>query len=381
MNGCPWQVSVAILPDPAEPSPPPRLNSVAYLLAEQACGELTEACRTARPEPARSLGGAAEAALTAAANSSQQLAQMLLAIAPHVSDSSVSDTNPIRSYFAVRSATLSAPQAAAQEALVVARGLADLLHAPVDRDDLLAELAAFRAVLRDFLLNKPSKDSSRVVECPPLLADSASKGSAAERWVVGHQVYLMFNIRAATTVQLALRALNQDRSGDAVRHLTAAAGYVRGFTGAMGHAGAMPGAVYRQKVRPTMAPPAVSVPLTGRMHKEHRAFRAALTQLLKICGESATELADKDPALAWARAALLEADLADIQRHVLLAAALVGEDRSLVQRRDSDSAVRMLREMHLLREAQYRSLLALEDDLVAASLGVARTQAAAAAAQ
>ncbi len=376
MNGCPRQIPVAILPDPSEPLPPPRLDLVAYLLAAQTCGELTEVCKSLRAGARWSR--VAEAALKAAANSSQKLAQMLVASATPISDSSVSDINPIRSYFAVRSAALSAQQAAAQEAVVIAWGLADLLCAPVERDDLLAELTAFRAVFQDFLLNEPSRKSSPVVERKPLSAGSASRGSAAERWVVGHQVYLMLNVRATTTIHLALRALNQDRPVDAVKHLTTAAGYVRGFTGAMGHAGAMPGVVYRQKVRPTMAPPAVSVPLTGRMHKEHRAFRAALTQLLKVCGESATELADKDPSLAWARMALLEADLADIQRHVLLAEALVGEDRSLVQRRDSDSAVRMLREMHLLREAQYRSLLAFEDNVVAASLGIARGRAAAA---
>ncbi len=375
MDGCSYGVPVIALPSPLEPPAQPRLSASGHRAATQtiaafdrlhsAAGSFTDWRRDIDP------------LLADAASHAGFLADTLAATAPPIPAEAAVDPSPICSYFGVRSATLSVAQVAAQEAAVIGRALADLQSAPVEINAVIAEVVAARAVLCDFVRHR----ARNVRAAPRTATDSSasparcsSTGTGLERWVVGHHVYFMFNIRAAATVQLALKALNQGRDTEAAEHLTVAACYVHGFTAAMGHAGAILGVRYREQIRPTMGPPDTPVPLTGRMHKEHRAFRTAITQLLGVLPEPYPVLATREPNLARAREMLLEADLLDIERHTLIAAALVGEERSLVQRRDHDNAVNTLRQMRLLRSAQYCPLLRVGDQLAAKSVAVAREQ-------
>lgn len=358
------------MPTPVEFPARPRLSGEAYWATVDALAAI-DRVRDAVP----TFGNwrrDVDPVLAAAAGSAGVLAEVLAATTPPVATESPEATTPIRLYFGVRWATMSAAQVAAAEAAVLARGLADLWAAPIDVNDLIAEIEAARTLLADFVKGSEQPEDRPGRSTSPSPADPSVTGTGLGRWIIGHQVYFVFNIRAAAAVHQALKALNQDRAAAAAGYLVAAAGYVRGFTAAMGHAGAIPGVRYRRQIRPTMAPPDTTVPLTGRMHKEHRGFRTAINQLLGVLPDSYPTLAARQPALAQAREALLEADLLDLERHTMIAASLVGEDRSLVQRREYDNAVATLREMRTARAARYCPLIRFGDRMAAESITAMR---------
>ncbi|MGH3428183.1 MAG: hypothetical protein ACRD3Q_18945, partial [Terriglobales bacterium] len=295
-----------------------------------------------------------------------QLADLLAAEAGPVSPDAISAPSPIQRYFGVRGAALTVTQLAAAEATIAARGLSDLSTAPVALGDVVAELRALLAVVDDFRrFSLPcSKD---VLDGPSPATGHGSAGTGLQRWIIGHHVYFMLNIRAAAMLRLALQALSRGDESATVSCINTAVMYARGFTAAMAHASAISPKCYQDQIRPTMAPPDTSVPLTGRMHKEHRAYRSALGQLLAALSEPYSALAERSPALAEAREVLLDADLVDIERHILLAGSLVGGEPSLVRNRTRDSAVSMLREMRTLRAAQYYPLVRSGDRAAAQS--------------
>jgi hypothetical protein len=140
----------------------------------------------------------------------------------------------------------------------------------------------------------------------------------------------------------------------------------------MAHSAAMPAAYYAQHVRLTMGPPHASVNLTGSMQPQHKAFRAAMRRLIETLPDDHDDLIRREPGLAAARSALLNADLIDIERHAHIADKLIGDEHSLVQREEGkENAVSMLRTMRHLRAARYARLVPYGDRLAAAGVASA----------
>jgi hypothetical protein len=113
--------------------------------------------------------------------------------------------------------------------------------------------------------------------------------------------------------------------------------------------------------------------LSGRQHRGYKVFRAAMKDLLAVMPEPYGQLAARDPELATARDALLEADLIDSERHVTLAYSMVRLQRSIAQLPDGpDNAVGELRLMRHRRAAHYAPLLRFGDHYIADAVAALR---------
>lgn len=269
---------------------------------------------------------------------------------------------PNHDYFGVRTAPIDDARLVSEVTTILARTLADLRHARLDLNDQAAEVLSMVHVLQ----NLAPKDAPRAQAPagggtePP--APYVPGRDELTRWVITHHFYFVLNLAAADAVSRATTALKELDRDTARAALDEATVYVRGFTAAMMHSGDMSAPCYDAMVRPTMQPPAVPVALTGRTQPEHKAFRKAMRTLVKVSAEPFAKLAATDPDLALARDALLEADLQDIERHIIVTAALVGDDRSIVQGDASaESAIAVLRTMRHTRAESYRELMRFGD--------------------
>ncbi|NRQ30946.1 hypothetical protein HII36_03745 [Nonomuraea sp. NN258] len=303
-------------------------------------------------------GGVVKAAMDAAVDRADHLA-VVAAVAPM-------DTAPLRpivpnhEYFGVRTAHVDDAYLAAEMTTVIARALTDLRNARLDLNDQAAEVRAMAALLRG--LDPGSGPAAPEPAAPAHPAPYRPGGDELTRWVITHHLYFLLNLAAADAVSQAIAGLRDGDRDAALAALRTATVHVRGFTAAMMHSGDMSAPCYDAKVRPTMQPPAVPVALTGRTQPEHRSFRKAMRGLLPASPESFGKLFAADPELAVARDALLEADLQDIERHIIVTAALVGDDFSIIQGEASaESAIAVLRRMRHIRAEAYQDLMRYGD--------------------
>ncbi|MFD9484058.1 hypothetical protein ACFWBX_08630 [Streptomyces sp. NPDC059991] len=296
------------------------------------------------------------------------LVTALAALAPAVPGEEVPAESTSQSYFRVREVELSDQQAALHGALVIHRGLEDLCDAPLSGADLALEVAGIRQSVLDLTGAAPGADPDLA---SPLALPEPGAGPSLEsvwsaRWLIGHQVHVLFNICAAVAVADATRHLRHGDDDAALLRLADATVYVRGFPAAMTHASTIPIDYYMAAIRQSMAPPSVDVPLSGRQHRGYKLFRAAMKDLLSVVPDSYEHLAARAPELAEARDALLEADIVDGERHVTLAYSMVHLRRSLAQRPEGpDNAVAELRLMRHRRAAQYAPLIRFGDHYIA----------------
>jgi hypothetical protein len=370
MRALPRVPLVVFADDPSAPAAPAPVPPVARAAADQAdvaLGQLHGLSRRVADRRA-----SLDVAMAAAIAACHGLAAELAASTPRVPAEDVPARLPIHEYFGVRQAPVNPAQVATQAAMVVYRGLVDLQFALIDVNDMTTEVATMRLTLADVIGPAASGASAGLAEARELAAADAEyqpTGAGLERWIVAHHVYFLFNLRAAAEVHAGLGALARGETVAAAGHLARAAHYVRGFTAAMAHSTAMPADYYAQQVRHTMGPPNAPVNLTGGMQPQHKAFRAAIRRLVDALPDVHSELAAREPGLAAARAALLEADLIDIERHAHIADKLVGSDHSLVQRENGkENAVSMLRTMRHLRAARYAPLMPFGDQLVTSAV-------------
>ncbi|MFJ4654614.1 hypothetical protein ACIP5Y_25365 [Nocardia sp. NPDC088792] len=279
-----------------------------------------------------------------------------------------------QSFFRVREVDLSDQQAALHGVLVIHRGLQDLCRAPLSGADLAVEVAGMRQAALDLTgtgaIDEPSQTT--FPEFAPAEEVSLEREWTA-RWLVGHQVHVLFNICAAVAVTDAVHHLRDGAADAALERLAHATTYVRGFPAAMTHASTIPVDYYMAAVRPTMQPPDVAIPLSGRQHRGYKTFRGAMKELLKVVPDSYEQLNARDPELAAVRSALLEADLVDSERHVTLAYSMVRLRRSIAQMPTGpDNAVGELRRMRHRRAAQYASLIQFGDHYIADAVSALR---------
>ncbi|MFI1913702.1 hypothetical protein [Nocardia sp. NPDC020380] len=277
-------------------------------------------------------------------------------------------------FFRVREVDLSDQQAALHGVLVIHRGLQDLCRAPLSGADLAVEVAGMRQAVLDLTGAAATDEPVRAPLPEPVPAVEVSlEREWTARWLVGHQVHVLFNICAAVAVTDAVHHLRRGAAEAALRRLGHATTYTRGFPAAMTHASTIPVDYYMAAVRPTMQPPEVAIPLSGRQHRGYKTFRGAMKELLKLVPDSYERLHARDPELAAARSALLEADLVDSERHVTLAYSMVRLRRSIAQLPTGpDNAVGELRRMRHRRAAQYASLIQFGDHYIADAVAALR---------
>ncbi|MGV9347334.1 hypothetical protein ACWDSD_21425 [Streptomyces spiralis] len=269
---------------------------------------------------------------------------------------------PNHEYFGVRTADVDDTYRRREISTIIARTLADLRGARLDLNDRAAEVRSMVLILRGLSPQDAPPAAGPSGEAVPSGTPCHVGRDELTRWVVTHHFYFVLNLAAAHVVSRAVAALADADRDTAVTAFREAAVLVRGFTAAMMHSGDMSAACYDAKVRPTMQPPAVPVALTGRTQPEHKAFRKAMRKLVAASGEPFAKVAVADPELALARDALLEADLHDIERHIAITAALVGDDQSIVQVDETaESAIAMLRTMRHTRAMAYRDLMRFGD--------------------
>ncbi|MDG4860907.1 hypothetical protein P8605_22525 [Streptomyces sp. T-3] len=269
---------------------------------------------------------------------------------------------PHHIYFGIRTAPLDDPYLVSEVTTVSARILADMRHARLGLNDRAAEVSSMARLLE-------SLDPGYGAPAPHPSAASAGTGTVyapghdeLTRWIIAHHFYLLLTLAAADSVSRAVTALKEGERDTALDALHEAAMHVRGFTAAMVHAGDMSAPCYGARVRPTMQPPALSEALSGGTMPEPRAFRKAMRGLVKVSCKPFDMLITTDPELALARDALLEADLINIERHVIVAADQVGTDSSIVRHDpDAESAVASLRMMRHARAVAYRDLMRFGD--------------------
>ncbi|MER5774149.1 hypothetical protein ABT144_07645 [Streptomyces sp. NPDC002039] len=307
-------------------------------------------------------------ALRHAASAAGALAAALSDQAPAVVGEALPAESTSQSFFRVREEELSDQQAALHGVLVIHRALEDLCDAPLSGGDLALELAGMRQAVVDLTGATPGTD--RGFDPAGAVPEPGTGASLEEvwsaRWLIGHQVHVLFNVCAAVAVADAAGHLRHGESDAALERLADATVYVRGFPAAMNHASTIPADHYMAAIRHTMAPPSVDIPLSGRQHRGYKLFRAAMRDLLSVVSDTYEHLAARAPELAEARGALLEADIVDAERHVTLAYSMVHLDRSIAQKPEGpDNAVAELRLMRHRRAAQYASLIRFGDHYIA----------------
>lgn len=340
---------VTLPPHDLLPPPPPLSGSARRGLA-QALDALVELGEELTGRPV--LRGRTDELLKQAGAAMARAASALCGLLPPVGTAGPGERSPHDVYMGVQRATLTPGQAAAEAVLVVSRALADLPDAPLHLDDVVAETRAMAAVLAHLLGSPPSREEAGNGEAAGVLRRQDARlayvprGNGLERWILVHHLYGLFLLHGAVLLGDAIRALDIGDDERTIAALAATTVYARGATAAMFHAGAVPAHYYGTVIRPTMCPPATPMKLGGSMNPENALYRAAMRRFLARSREPFAELVARRPELAHARDALLACDLLDIERHVAVAAVLVGEERSLLQDEEAtENAAGILRRM------------------------------------
>lgn len=362
---------VAAFCEPTQPHPMPCLEGEARTGAVRLAAEL------AAIQP---FGTTAERAsgLRAASLAAAGLVRALPTEDALVDTDGLPVRSPVQSYFRVRTAALTAGQAAHQAALVIHRGVADLCEAPLSGSDIARETAAMRQVVVDLLggeegLVGPVEQGDEAGDTLWERVARRQEEMWLSRWINGHHVHVLFNVYATIALREAVERLREGAVREATTQLARTTVYVQGFAAARAHAAALPSDFYNTTVRPTMVPTVVPVPLSGSMHMEYRAYRNTIDELFEVLPDPIEELALREPGLAFAREALLEADLIEAERHVCLVEPVVGSERSLVQPPATmDNAVSVLRLMRHVRAAKVARFVRFGDHLVAAGARLQR---------
>jgi len=364
--------AVAVFREPRGGRPAPALGPGVDAEAQRTAEVLAAMATHARPVERT-------VALRQAATAAGGLVAALAALAPAVVGEDLPAESTSQSFFRVRELELTDQQAALHGALVIHRGLEDLCDAPLSGADLALEVAGMRQSVLDLTGAGPGEaPGPGPGRAPSPAASEPGAGSSMEgvwsaRWLIGHQVHVLFNVCAAVAVADAADCLRRGAVDAALRRLADATVYVRGFPAAMTHASTVPADYYMASIRHTMAPPSVDVPLSGRQHRGYKLFRAAMKDLLAVVPDPYEDLAARAPELAEARGALLEADIVDGERHVTLAYSMVHLRRSIAQKLEGpDNAVAELRLMRHRRAAQYAPLIRFGDHYVADAVAALR---------
>lgn len=343
---------IVVLPEPLTPCK----SDLAFSGIEDAAGLAGQAAGALDRFPAFGGPQTREASLCAALAPLERL-ESLLAGRLDSSGEEFAAKSLVQQYFRIRTADLDSAQASAQAIGILVRSLDDLRSAPLAGASTTRETAAIRQVLID---QGAHGDAAWVDGSGPpgrALAEQTSQHWFS-RWISAHQLHALFNVHAALAIGLAVENLHDHDVETATAHIRRATVYVNGFAAARAHALALPAWFYNEVLRPSMAPPLTSAPLSGRMHLEYKAYRSQISRLLTEVPLDIGELVADEPDLAFAREALLEADLLDSENHVCLVEPVVGHAKSLIQNANSHGhALSILRGIRDRRAAGIRAFV------------------------
>ncbi|MEM7132154.1 MAG: hypothetical protein AAF702_37960 [Chloroflexota bacterium] len=187
---------------------------------------------------------------------------------------------------------------------------------------------------------------------------------ATYRWKVGHHFFNLCAIFCRHALQQVQRAITEESLDGGAKQLQNATQFLRGTTAAMWYASDFPAHIYQAIIRPSMVMPRPPAGFSGdqnadynRMKEQKEDFKA----FLHTCyGPSFSAL---PASLYQALRDFYEADIQDIEHHVIIAANKVGTDQSLAQKEwlaelptspsHAQSAVDILREMAEMRRREY----------------------------
>ena len=344
------QVPLAVLPGVQQSIHPWRCPRSAELAATLALVAFDRVIAAAESADRRDLDDALPVGVAA-------LGTLAKALAPEgavVLGEQVPPGKLIHAYFGVRHHDDLPRASVAFHAVLVARWcIAELQFAALDANDVLAELLAWRTVIAALAETPLHTDGPSGASVPFELLEYLPDGNPWDRWVVAHHGYLLLNMLAAASVGSAVDCITSALPAAAEPHLRNAAVQVRGITATMIHSAALPGRLYLDEIRPSMAPPGVPKPLTGGAFFEHHHYHRQIRRLLDLTGPY-DRFALCFPALAALRDDLLDSDIVDLERHITMGYTLVRDDRSLVQQAgDKDAAVPELRRMRDQRVREY----------------------------
>lgn len=287
--------------------------------------------------------------LAAAAVSAQQVAGCAHDRLQHYTRSEVVDARtPVQAYFRIRTCDMTADEVLFEVASLAVRTFTDLAKAPLAAGDIDLILHAFRAVFADLLGSIDTKESPFAQGHDTVGGDLVDNGAHEQiwfqRWITAHQVHAMLNTFAAAAIVRAAQHYENGVIDATINRLTFATSLVAAFGPSRAYALCHPPAFYREVLRPSMMPPLIPTALSGKMHLEYKAYRKAVDDLLGAIDTPIAELATTQPMVALARESLLEADMAEAERHISLVWSMIGTDKSLVQGvRAQDNALGALR--------------------------------------
>lgn len=254
---------------------------------------------------------------------------------------------PAQEYFRTRTGPLDDGAYLAQTARLLAGALAELSDAAIAGSDIERLCRAMDRHLVDLGAGGAPHPAQPALAHGRPDSRTSDEQRWMQRWIVAHQLHALFNVSAAAWISSAAQAVAGGDPGTAAQRLVTACTYVEAFSPSRALALAVPADFYNTVLRATMTPPLTSTPLSGTMHVEYRAYRDAVAALLHEASSPVADLARTEPTLALARDHLLEADLADAERHVSLVEPVVGQSKSIVQtarsRTNALSALRSIR--------------------------------------
>ncbi len=230
--------------------------------------------------------------------------------------------------------------------------LSDLSRAPISGLDLQNLVRAISGILKDIGFDETfslEKDDASPTDKP---VDRQTGWFV--RWIIGHQIHALLNHFAAAYIYVAISRVKVNDFEDAIDALNAAARCIEAFSPARRLSLCHPPEFYRNVLRPSITPPALPIALSGKMHTEYKEFRMSIKELINDDEPSFEELVKTSPSLAFAREAVLEADLADAESHVTMVWGMIGNDKSIIQAPQSvNNALTSLRLIRNRRELEF----------------------------
>lgn len=261
---------------------------------------------------------------------------------------SIDSQSPAQTYFHIRNADLHRSELLLQITQLAERATSDLKIAPLAANDTDLILTAFRSVFNEFVPTEgPATNRLELVHDDPpqeVLEQRSQSEIWWGRWITAHQVHALFNTFAAVALHTASEHAMNAKWGNVIERLQFATTLVAAFGPTRAHALCLSPEHYQTVLRPSMIPPLFPVALSGRMHLEYKAYRESVSAFLETMPSTMTELVRLQPELALAREQLLEADMAETERHISLVWSMIGTDKSIVQSpRVEDNALSALR--------------------------------------
>lgn len=145
------------------------------------------------------------------------------------------------------------------------------------------------------------------------------------RWTVGHHFFNLCTIFCRHALLEAQQVVADEQWTASVLHLKQAERFLRGTTAAMWSAGDFPARVYQEIIRPSMARPGAAAGFSGDQNADYNRMKDAKQGLKAVLHAQYSLRPDTTPPALWdALMNFHEADVQDVEHHLLIAANKVG---------------------------------------------------------